>query len=209
MSKNRLPVDKIQFEPATNKLYIWCYENLEYIFDMDFIKDTSVIQGEPGINGSTWYFGSSSPNSSLGAVGDFYLNNVNGDIYKKFPEVNWLLIGNLKGSQGETGEQGEEGIGGDSGTNKAGTITPNPDGWDGNNEVAVQVIFDIPFPDNQYAVVCTMVDGAKEFSPLWITEKEATGFKIHITGNDAPLLLPKIDWVASESTNYQIDGLYS
>ena len=40
-----------------------------------------------------------------GVDGDFYLNTTTGDIFQKQSGV-WVLIGNLKGSQGPTGPTG-------------------------------------------------------------------------------------------------------
>lgn len=74
------------------------------------------IQGPPGtngtngINGKTWHSGTSNPNGSLGAVGDFHLNTSSWDVREKTGTSTWTLRGNIKGIQGEQGIQGIQGI---------------------------------------------------------------------------------------------------
>ena len=44
---------------------------------------TSIINGTDGTDGSIIYSGSGVPSGGLGAVGDYYINVSNGDMYKK------------------------------------------------------------------------------------------------------------------------------
>jgi hypothetical protein len=55
-----------------------------------------------GFDGSTWYNGSNTPDNSLGADDDLYLQH-NGDVYRK-NVGNWELIQSLVGPSGQDGE---------------------------------------------------------------------------------------------------------
>lgn len=55
--------------------------------------------GADGVDGSTWYEGTGVPSSGLGANGDFYLNDANGDVYNKSGGA-WSLVANIKGADG-------------------------------------------------------------------------------------------------------------
>lgn len=66
-------------------------------------------KGDPGTNGTNgtlWYTGVGGPAPTLGAINDFYLDEVNGDYHKKVATTTWQLEGNLKGDQGIQGEAG-------------------------------------------------------------------------------------------------------
>jgi hypothetical protein len=73
------------------------------------------IQGAAGAAGSVWYTGAGAPAGGLGAVGDFYLNSINGDYYKKTGASTWTSQGNLKGATGTTGATGATGATGPTG----------------------------------------------------------------------------------------------
>ena len=64
--------------------------------------------------GSKWYDGAGSPNNSIGIEGDYYINTINGDIFK-FTLSQWDRIGNIRGSRGKTGERGPIGLTGPEG----------------------------------------------------------------------------------------------
>lgn len=66
--------------------------------------------GADGADGSEWHNGSGSPSGALGVVGDYYLNNDNGDYYEKTGSSTWTLRGNLEGPQGPQGPSGESAI---------------------------------------------------------------------------------------------------
>ena len=97
------------------------------------------IQGVPGTAGSTgapgaagapgsiWRSGTGAPASGLGIVGDWYLNDANGDIYEKTGASTWLLRDNLTGPQGIQGIQGPQGPQGVgvAGAVTYGTLLPN------------------------------------------------------------------------------------
>ena len=61
--------------------------------------------GNDGAVGSVWHNGSGVPGAGLGADGDYYLNDDNGDYYKKVTG-SWVLQDNLKGDTGATGPAG-------------------------------------------------------------------------------------------------------
>jgi hypothetical protein len=69
-------------------------------------------QGPQGLTGlaTKWYNGDiTTPASTLGVVGDYYFNNVNGDIWYKTLSTNWDLLGNIRGPQGVQGLRGYNG----------------------------------------------------------------------------------------------------
>ena len=47
--------------------------------------------GPPGAPGSKWYSGNGAPAGALGVVGDWYLNDANGDVYEKTGASAWTL----------------------------------------------------------------------------------------------------------------------
>jgi hypothetical protein len=69
--------------------------------------------GQDGANGSVWYSGDGPPASGLGVVGDWYLDNLNGDYYEKTSASVWTPRGNLTGPQGPQGPQGDPGTPGE------------------------------------------------------------------------------------------------
>lgn len=68
--------------------------------------------GVTGLNGSRtdWHSAAGSPSTSLGKVGDFYLNSSTGAYYEKTAPSTWTLRGNLTGPEGEQGIQGIQGV---------------------------------------------------------------------------------------------------
>ncbi|NGP45975.1 collagen-like protein [Bacillaceae bacterium SIJ1] len=80
-------------------------------------------------------FGDTAPDASLGAPGDVYLNNSNGDFYQN-QNGSWNVVGNLKGPKGDQGPQGDtgpQGPQGDTGAKgpKGDKGDPGADGTDG------------------------------------------------------------------------------
>ena len=61
-----------------------------------------------GGSGERWFTGSGTPNDATGEIGDFYLNNANGDYYEKTGATTWTLRGSLRGPQGPQGVQGPD-----------------------------------------------------------------------------------------------------
>jgi hypothetical protein len=66
-------------------------------------------QGPAGTAGSKWYSGGGAPSAATGIVGDWYLNDANGDVYEKTGSSTWTLRDNLTGPTGATGSQGPQG----------------------------------------------------------------------------------------------------
>jgi hypothetical protein len=67
--------------------------------------------GDAGINGSDgsqWYVGTSIPADSLGVDGDFYLNTLTNDVYRKSGGT-WSYLATLKGPAGPAGPEGPAG----------------------------------------------------------------------------------------------------
>lgn len=62
-------------------------------------------QGVAGVNGTTWHTGVEDPTSSMGNVGDFYLETDDGDVWRK-ETTGWVVISNIKGPEGEQGPVG-------------------------------------------------------------------------------------------------------
>src|SRR5699024_6820224 len=61
--------------------------------------------GEDGEVGTIWFVDEGEPEADQGDEGDFYLDELTGDYYKKTSE-GWELRGNYKGEDGEDGEVG-------------------------------------------------------------------------------------------------------
>lgn len=65
-------------------------------------------QGPAGAAGEVWYSGGTNPSGTLGAVGDWYLNTANGDVWEKTGSSTWTIRTNLIGPQGPAGAAGEK-----------------------------------------------------------------------------------------------------
>ena len=57
-----------------------------------------------------WRYGNAIPAAALGAMGDFYLNMANGNVYYKSAATTWTLTGNITGPAGAAGATGAQGI---------------------------------------------------------------------------------------------------
>jgi len=69
-------------------------------------------QGDPGADGAdgaVWLSGAGVPDGGLGEIGDWYLNETNGDVYEKTGASTWTLQSNLEGDQGAPGADGSDG----------------------------------------------------------------------------------------------------
>ena len=67
--------------------------------------------GPPGATGQAeaWWSGAGVPPTATGAIGDWYVNTSNSDVYEKTGSSTWTLRLNIKGAQGATGSQGPQG----------------------------------------------------------------------------------------------------
>lgn len=57
----------------------------------------------------SWSSGSGTPDSALGSVGDFYLDESDGDVYEKTASATWTLRANLTGPAGPSISDGDKG----------------------------------------------------------------------------------------------------
>jgi hypothetical protein len=76
------------------------------------VAGTEGRKGEPGTNGNTVRNGTTAPEESLGANGDFYIKTVGGaptEIYGPKASGKWPAGTSLKGEKGATGEAGPSG----------------------------------------------------------------------------------------------------
>ena len=64
--------------------------------------DSTTFTVTNGKDGATWHSGKGEPTADVGAVGDFYLDETNLDIYKKSGD-GWTKLANIKGEKGEDG----------------------------------------------------------------------------------------------------------
>lgn len=62
-----------------------------------------------------WRYGNTVPASTLGNLGDFYLDVITGNVYYKNATTTWILTGNIKGPVGPTGATGPQGPSGATG----------------------------------------------------------------------------------------------
>lgn len=73
--------------------------------------------GAAGAAGSKWYSGTGAPAGGLYLVGDWYLDDANGDVYEKTGASAWTLRDNITGPTGADGAPGADGADGlDGGT---------------------------------------------------------------------------------------------
>lgn len=80
-----------------------------YVLSYDEASNTYIfVPPGGGGGGTTWFDGSGAPGSGLGVDGDYYLDVVTGDVYKKVSGV-WGVVGNIQGPAGATGATGAPG----------------------------------------------------------------------------------------------------
>lgn len=77
------------------------------------------VQGAPG---AAWRNGDGSPSNTLGIDGDFYLDNLTGDVYQKAAGV-YSVVTNITGPTGSPGAKGDKGDKGDTGAPGPNAIT--------------------------------------------------------------------------------------
>ena len=76
----------------------------------------SVARGQSGsAQAEQWHAGTGVPATTLGAVGDFYLDNATGNVYEKTATTTWTLQTNIMGPIGNTGPAGPTGATGSQG----------------------------------------------------------------------------------------------
>lgn len=57
-------------------------------------------KGDTGDDGDTWHSGPDAPSPSLGKVGDFYLETINGNVHEKTDATTWVITSNIRGPGG-------------------------------------------------------------------------------------------------------------
>lgn len=67
--------------------------------------DITLIAGNNGTNGATWYFGTTTPSDALGVNTDLHLNTVTWQVSVKVAGA-WVAQGSIKGDKGDTGDAG-------------------------------------------------------------------------------------------------------
>lgn len=74
-------------------------------------------QGDTGATGAStvWRSGTGAPAGGLGVIGDWYLNDANGDVYEKTGASTWTLRDNITGPTGAAGADGDDGAPGSGG----------------------------------------------------------------------------------------------
>ena len=66
-------------------------------------------QGIPGIDNASWYDGDGTPASALGLVGDYYLDDLTGNVYANLSGIGWTYRANIMGPTGAQGDTGAPG----------------------------------------------------------------------------------------------------
>ncbi|MBC7750813.1 MAG: tail fiber protein [Candidatus Saccharibacteria bacterium] len=103
--------------------------NTNNILDANEINTTAYVcngvNGTNGMNGTTWRNNNGVPANNLGVDGDYYLNNLTGDIYVRSTGI-YTIISNIKGATGATGPSGTQTLFGTN-TNLGTTATQPPD----------------------------------------------------------------------------------
>ena len=88
----------------------------------------TLTDGTNGINGKDGthiYNDTGEPNGSLGNIGDYYINNDDGNLYKKTGTATWSYQINLRGSNGQDGKDGKDGQRGPQINTLPGTTAPS------------------------------------------------------------------------------------
>lgn len=73
------------------------------------VQTLATLAADLGVTGggAAWYDGAGVPSDGLGADGDYYLNDTNGDVYKKASGTWGSPVANIKGATGATGTVGD------------------------------------------------------------------------------------------------------
>lgn len=98
------------YEVKTNKVQNLNSNSEVYYPSVKAVKNAlnslELIPGPPGLpgkNGSIIYNSTGEPNSNMGNINDYYINLSNYNLYNKISNINWILIGNIRG-KGDDGD---------------------------------------------------------------------------------------------------------
>lgn len=150
-------IHKQIFKEQTIKVYKPQYASDEQFEYPDSIAQLQAMISQLKTNTSAWYDGKGIPSSDLGLNNDYYLNTVNGDLYKKIDGI-WKKSSNMRGPQGEQGVQGIQGVAGpvgetgskgDSATITVGNVTSGAPGTSAsitNSGTNTNAIFNFTIP---------------------------------------------------------------
>jgi len=72
---------------------------------------------------SKWMNGNGVPANNLGIQGDYYLDDLTGNVYNKLANGTWVLVANITGPQGSAGAAGSQGQAGAQGANGLNALT--------------------------------------------------------------------------------------
>lgn len=163
-------------------------------------EHATAINGLAGIekNGTMWYFGDDSPDSSLGDSGDFYFKS-SADIYYKSDD-GWALKQNINGADGEDGTDGTS-TRIDQGTS-SGTLNATYGNF-GLYKCDLQTVtFATPFPSVPSLSLVPKTDGNFNSNPVSVilNTKSTTGFTWYATGMGNGYTIT-IDWEAKLSAS--------
>jgi|GEM_PF-3692409 len=130
LDENDNPIEEV--DVLTSAGAVMVLKNGTEVDLQSYLESLVLQKGDDGIT-YDWLNGVSTPASTLGKIGDWYINTATCDLYKKTATSTWTLQCNIKGAagaQGATGATGATGAKGDTGatgaqgeTGAAGTLT--------------------------------------------------------------------------------------
>ena len=83
---------------------------LDYIVgSLAGLSGTVGADGQNGISNAAWFNGDGAPAGGLGAYGDYYLDDLNGDVHSNISGSGWVNTGNILGPEGAKGDTGDPG----------------------------------------------------------------------------------------------------
>ena len=100
-------IEKTSTVGKTNTFTITYTDNSTSIFTLN--DGTDGVNGTNGEDGTKIYNGTGTPAGTTGNVGDYYLDNDSGNLYKKVNSSTWNFQIKLKGTDGTDGEDGQRG----------------------------------------------------------------------------------------------------
>lgn len=134
-------------------------------------------QGEPGKDGTSLLTGKGIPSTSLGSVGDSYIDTDTWDYYVK-GEDGWVKAGNIKGEPGQDGEDGAVGPVGSQGEDGLSAydiyIKYHPE-YEGDEEQWIHDLVNGNLYEPAYYTLSFDTQGGDNIDPVSIREGEAIG----------------------------------